>query len=284
MAMNKKRLLVISILILWTLASGREAKAQKGDIPQLRRCVQTNCVDPFRDFIPCSLLHAICMSQCLHAFDGTTPFGANPTVASPGAAVLADSDPDREADPPTCKTLLSGPPTGQLGVQDTGSGLLSIRILEAVNANVSVSPFQPGTHEQVVVTGTRQDLSKPGRFLLLALDFCSNAAFCDPVMTSTVRTTGKPVTDSYPNLPQEEGFVTISNGSPGVRTVQITVNGTRFKAVTLKDGEERTLNVSSAMLPGDTNIITLRSTGQPGGSADVLIWDGVGAGIESAMR
>jgi hypothetical protein len=41
----------------------------------------------------------------------------------------------------------------------------------------------------------------------------------------------------------------------------------------LKDGENRTLNVSSAMKAGNGNTISLQAQGKPGGSAWVLIRD-----------
>jgi hypothetical protein len=277
MATNKRRLLAIPTLILWALVSGQEAKAQKGNVRELINCINScptcpNSCSSLLKTLPCSIAHALCTARCWRAFDGIP----EPSLAAPGANVPSVVDFETERTQPSCKILVPGPPMVKVGVQDTGSGLLSIRVVEAVNANVHIPSFTEFTREQVVITASRQDPDKPGRVLVAATNGCQIVKFCDPVMTSTVRTTGKPVTDSYANLPQEEGFVTISNGSPGVRTVQITVNGTRFKAVTLKDGEERTLNVSSAMLPGDANIITLRSTGQPGGSADVLIWDGGG--------
>ena len=55
----------------------------------------------------------------------------------------------------------------------------------------------------------------------------------------------------------------------------IIVNGTRFKEQKLKDGEVVTVNIASAMKPGDANKITLIARGKQGSSVEVMIWDGV---------
>lgn len=41
-----------------------------------------------------------------------------------------------------------------------------------------------------------------------------------------------------------------------------------------KPGEERTLDVGSAIVAGASSTFTLTAQGQPGGSAVVMIWDG----------
>jgi hypothetical protein len=93
-------------------------------------------------------------------------------------------------------------------------------------------------------------------------------------VTAAVRVTGAPVSNSYGNLAESEDMVRIDNGNPGLKNLDLVVNSQRFKIVGLKDGESRIVNISSAMLEGDHNIVTLTSYGKPGTSAAVLIWDG----------
>jgi hypothetical protein len=201
--------------------------------------------------------------------DAADPFAAN-----------ADADvctccPDLTA--PTCRLLAKrpGPPAQiDIEVQDSGIGLGSIEVLIAENASVPIPGFAGGTQNPVVITATKLNQKLLSRVELRVLDVSGNATTCDPVLTSVVRTTGKPEGEIYLNLPAEEDTVTIENGTPGLRKLEITMNGQKFQLAGLKDGETQTVDVSSAMLPGTDNTCVLKSSGKPGGSALVLIWGG----------
>ena len=64
--------------------------------------------------------------------------------------------------------------------------------------------------------------------------------------------------------------ITVTNRTPGVDKLEITVNGRKFVEDNLKDGEVRSLCVTSAMRNGANNSIYLVGYGKPGGSADLL--------------
>jgi hypothetical protein len=132
--------------------------------------------------------------------------------------------------------------------------------------------FQPGTHDTVVVVATKIDTAARARVELRVCD-TRECLICDPVISLVVREKGKPVWEAIAQLPQEESQLTIYNGSPGLKTLQVTANGQSFTVAALEDGEERTLDVSDAMLPGKQNVLTLAATGKPGGSATVMIHD-----------
>lgn len=156
----------------------------------------------------------------------------------------------------------------------SAEGLTSIKPTILQNATLSPPPadsFAVGSTDIIVLTGTKIDPALRSRIELEVCD--SNCIRCDPVLTLVVREAGKPVSDAISQLPQAEGFVTISNGSPGLRTLHVTANGRKFKMAGLKDGEERTLDVSAGMMPGEENIIILSGTGKPGGNATILIHD-----------
>jgi len=59
-----------------------------------------------------------------------------------------------------------------------------------------------------------------------------------------------------------------------IKSVVVTVYGKRFATSDLRDGAERMLDISAAMQPGDANTITITAHGKPGGSVDVMIFDG----------
>jgi hypothetical protein len=180
--------------------------------------------------------------------------------------------------PPSCQVdaLLSGPPA-QLRVrtQDLESGIASIQVTRQTNLTVAIGPFTPGTTDPVMVTGTKIDNSKRAQLELRVTDVAGNQTVCDPVHTLEVRATGQPVTNVYDEIPEEEGTITIDNNTPGLQRLDVEVNGTLWKVTGLKDGQSRTLDVSSAMQPGDDNVVKLTAHGRPGGSADVWIWDGI---------
>jgi hypothetical protein len=182
---------------------------------------------------------------------------------------------------PTCPTqLVTGPPAQAVTTfRDTGSGLASLVVTRSENADTVVPPFTVGTTDPVVVTATKIDQTQRARIEIIATDLAGNSRICDPIHTLVVRTTGnqQATTDartSY-DVPFAENKVTIVNGSDGLATLEVTVNGRKFKASGLKDGETRTLDISSALHPGDDNVVSLKGTGKPGSWADVFIWDGV---------
>jgi hypothetical protein len=151
-------------------------------------------------------------------------------------------------------------------------GLKSITVIEEKNATLSPSPgsFTPGTTEPFTITATKIDKAKPSRVELRVCD-PTQCIQCDPVIALVIREAGKPVSQTITELPEAENKVTIYNGSPGLRTLTVEVNGIKFQMAGLKDGEERAINISEALLPGRENVIILTGRGKPGGSADVMI-------------
>jgi hypothetical protein len=169
-----------------------------------------------------------------------------------------------------------GPPARiEVTIQDTGSGIAEILVTKSENADTVVPPFTVGTTDPVVLTATKIDQTQRARVEARVTDLAGNVAICDPILLMVVRENGQSLTDSMTDVPRVEDKVTITNGTPGVATLEIQVNGKKFKASGLKDGEEVTIDISSAMVPGDGNAVSFKVTGQPGGTANVMIWDGL---------
>jgi serine protease len=181
--------------------------------------------------------------------------------------------------PPICSITGSGTDGGghkfiQISIQDTGSGLASIQTLAATNATVNIPGFTTGTTNPVVVTATKMDNSISSSVSLQASDVAGNTTTppaCDPIMLEEIRSTGQPVSHTLTDIPEEENKVTVLNGNPGVTSLEINVNGKRFTVAGLSDGQEKTIDVSSVMVEGNNNTITVTAFGKPGGSASVLI-------------
>jgi hypothetical protein len=169
-----------------------------------------------------------------------------------------------------------GPPARiEVTIQDTGSGIAEILVTKSENADTVVPPFTVGTTDPVVLTATKIDQTQRARVEARVTDLAGNVAICDPILLMVVRENGQSLTDSMTDVPRVEDKVTITNGTPGVATLEIQVNGKKFKASGLEDGEEVTIDISPAMVPGDGNAVSFKATGKPGGTANVMIWDGL---------
>lgn len=170
----------------------------------------------------------------------------------------------------------TGPPAQiDVTVQDSESGLDVITAIEERNLSVLSPTFEAGTTDPIVVTATKIDQETYSRLSLAVSDVAENCTICDPILTDVVRGRGREGKEqSFANVDAVDHVVTVSNGNPGLNGLEVEVNGTRFRLSRLEDGETRTLDVSSAMLPGNINTITLRGYGKLGSEAGVTIWDG----------
>lgn len=189
-------------------------------------------------------------------------------VATTAFDVPLGLDPDR----PACQLASTSASGITVLAQDLRSGIETVTILEAVNANIQIPPFAPGTTAPLYITGDKIDLSRSARIRLRLTDAAGNITECDPVLTEVERRTGKPVSQTW-TVPAAERFVTVLNGAPGLRHLEVEVNGRLYRLNNLQDDEERTLDVSAAVREGQDSTITLTPHGKPGGSAAVLIHD-----------
>jgi hypothetical protein len=230
-------------------------------------------ISVFRDCIracpaPCTTERASCVAVCAqHLPFGT--FGIEQYIAHPPQPILT---PDTA--PPRCDLVGSDGSELTATIQDLRAGLSVVFPLLEQDLDADVDVFLPATQDQALIRALKFREECPARVSWAVIDACSNVTICDPVLTTIVRGKGKPVTESYSQLSEHESMITISNGMPGLTRLEVTVNGARFQLKGLDDGERRVLDVSRAMLPGDQNIITLKSSGRPGGYASVLIANG----------
>lgn len=174
--------------------------------------------------------------------------------------------------PPTCVLTGSGPDYILITVQDSDSGLASVTAPEKINATVDIPTVVKGTTDALVVTATKIDKTKRSQIELQIVDLALNDTFCDPVLLSLSRQTGKPETVTLADIPRQEHLVFIQNGTPGLTHLELEVNGRKLQLGGWKAGEEREIDVSFAMREGD-NIMVLTAYGRPGGEAIVLVHD-----------
>jgi hypothetical protein len=201
------------------------------------------------------------------------PAGQNPDSMLWELAALRVAQVDTT--PPTCPArVIAGPPT-QLVVtfQDADSGLASIVVTQSDNADTPVPPFTVGTNDPVTVTATKIDQSRSAHVAITATDVAGNVANCDPVISLVQRSTKTDPLETRVRVTQAENKIKVINSAPGLRTFTALVNGITFKISGLRNGEIRTIDVSSAMRPGDKNIIYVKGHGPVNGSATVVISD-----------
>ena len=75
-------------------------------------------------------------------------------------------------------------------------------------------------------------------------------------------------------MTQAENTVLIMNGDPGLKKLTTVVNGVVFKTTGLRDGEVRSIDISSALKPGDRNKILVKGHGPKDSTAMVVVSDG----------
>ncbi len=161
--------------------------------------------------------------------------------------------------------MVAGPPTQLVvTIQDADTGLASIVVTQSDNADTPVPPFAAGTNDPVTVTATKIDQSRSAHVTILATDLAGNTVTCDPVISLVQRSTKVDPQNTRVRVPQAENKIQIINGAPGLRTVNALVNGVNFKITGLRNGEVRTIDVSSAMRPGNKNVIYLKAHGPQG--------------------
>jgi hypothetical protein len=212
----------------------------------------------------------------------SAPAGQNPdsllwllVALRVGVPNLSEVPPGSDSTPPSCPArVVAGPPT-QLIVtfQDTESGLSSLVVTQSDNADTVVPPFAAGTTDPVTVTATKINQSQPAHVAITATDLDGNVAACDPVIALYQR---DPLADpraTFGDIPQAENKLLIMNGTRGLKNFEATVNGQRFKVTGLKDGEQRTIDISSAMLPGNNNVVAVTGHGPKDSFANVVVWD-----------
>jgi Galactose oxidase, central domain len=184
--------------------------------------------------------------------------------------------------PTSCPlTLASKDPGGhafiRVAARDITSGLQSVKVVQASNASVALPQFPPATRDPAVVTATRVNAGQPSTLKLSVTNRAGTTITCDPVMTTLVGQRDGNSRQVFTGLAQNESHVLLQNDTAGVQRVDLYVNGRRFRLDDLKSGDERTLDVSTAMRPGEDNIVVVKTKGPQNGSAMLVISDSAGS-------
>jgi len=204
----------------------------------------------------------------------SAPAGQNPDSLLWQVAGLRVQQLDVEG--ATCPArVIAGPPTQlQVTVSDPQTGLQSIVVTQSDNADTPVPPFTVGTTDPVTITATKINQSQGAHVTIVVTDLAGNTVTCDPVITLVQRSSTTDPQASKAQVDQAENKLLIMNSTPGLKNLEVAVNGTKMKVTGLKDGESRTLDLSRAMVPGSNNVITVKGHGPVNSSAMVVVSDG----------
>jgi uncharacterized delta-60 repeat protein len=91
------------------------------------------------------------------------------------------ADPGPDGTPPTCtfEPVTAGPPQSRDAIlQDAGSGLASVAVLAATNADVTIPPFAVGTTAPLTVTAVQVNAAAVSVVELLVTDVAGNTETC----------------------------------------------------------------------------------------------------------
>jgi uncharacterized repeat protein (TIGR01451 family) len=162
----------------------------------------------------------------------------------------------------------------EVTTSDTDSGISEILVTREENVNITGhTGFTVGTTDTIVMTATKIDQALSSVVEFQITDLVGNATVCDPVISVVARTNGKPVTQTFTDIPEIESKITITNGAPGLKEIKVNVNGYVYVYDNLADNQVIFEDVAAHMNLYNNNTISLTALGKPDGEALVLIAD-----------
>jgi hypothetical protein len=168
----------------------------------------------------------------------------------------------------------SGLETFEVRVQDAEVGLKSVKVITQTNMDVILPVFTPGTRDSQLVKATQLNKALSTVLAIEITNVNGETLTCDPAATLAVHEKGRPVSETFNNVLHDEGTLKLTNGTPGLKRLEVTVNGVLFTLENLMDGEVRYLSILPALKVTDDNLVTVKASGVTGASGNVLIWDG----------
>jgi hypothetical protein len=220
--------------------------------------------DRISALLPCGLAPGDCV---LVAVEHVVPVVAGNDIYSNAVPVSYATPPP----PPRCR--LDYRSSTQIGVEVIAlTGVQSVTVTKSTNASVYIYPFAVGERE-VGVSATKVDPTKGAQVALHVRSVRGETVDCDPIVTTV---TGGAPAQHFTGVGTAEHFIRIDNDTPGLRHVTVSV-GHRHRRIAIAAGGSKTVDFAQ-LLPHGATTYALRLRGAGRGAADVLVWDGTGAG------
>jgi hypothetical protein len=102
-------------------------------------------------------------------------------------------------------------------------------------------------------------------------DSCDLATSFDPVSANLYLSQSGEVKVVFNHLSQNDKYVNLKNGTPGLRYARVIVNGTVFPLNGLANGDNQVVEISSALTGGTGNTVVIEGFGTKGAGASVSI-------------
>jgi alpha-L-rhamnosidase len=129
------------------------------------------------------------------------------------------------------------------------------------------------TNLVLIATQTTKGVGDTARVnALVVADGCSaNTMSFDPISANLYLSQSGEVRVVFNNISQNDKYVSLQNGAPGLRSARILVNGTVFALNGLANGASQSVDISSALTGGTGNTVVVEGFGTAGAGAVVLI-------------
>jgi hypothetical protein len=131
----------------------------------------------------------------------------------------------------------------------------------------------------LVLTATKVTDGQPAAVNAIVIDPCGLGKSFDPVITTLEVTSGNLVQQRFTGILAAEHYLHVANGAPGLKWLELNVNGHKFRLDPLPAGSALSADLSRAMLEGENNTVVLTGYGETGASAAVTITDTASAGL-----
>jgi autotransporter-associated beta strand protein len=115
----------------------------------------------------------------------------------------------------------------------------------------------------------------------IVINTCGLGKSFDPVFTTLEIVSGNQVQQRFEGLLSPERYLHVLNGGPGLKWLEVNMNGRLFRLDPLTNGQEVSADLGSAMLEGENNVVILTGGGEVGASAVVTITDTPGGNMIS---
>jgi len=162
-----------------------------------------------------------------------------------------------------------------------GAGFESGESVGSITLN-TMTDLPKGTTNLVIVA-SKIDTGASAVINARVYDGCDNATQFDPVIANLLAQPAAPLWQTYSGVPSTEHYVTVSNGTPGLPSVKLLVNGWTYDLDTLAAGQVVVVDVGASMNAGAGNTILVFASGAQGASAGIQVSDTAGSPVLSVQ-
>jgi hypothetical protein len=136
---------------------------------------------------------------------------------------------------PACELarLLPGPPAQLQVLVHADRGLSQLVLTEATNTRVALPTFARGSTDTFTVSATKVDQGFRSTFTVRATDQTGTSTSCDPALVTLRRAPGGSPVRVIHHVARSESQVFVTNGTPGMQSLRLLVNGRAFQVTGL---------------------------------------------------